>query len=103
MLKQLPESGSQAIVHKAFGQRDLAALIAATGDEFAMFSTGGRRLIVRGTENRIPIDPAKASEFAARGWRWSSHVHPGYDANVLRSSIGDHAVLEAMGGGIARY
>ena len=48
VLEQLPEFGSRAIVGNNFGQRDLVALTAATGDEFAMFSVGGRRLIIRG-------------------------------------------------------
>ena len=47
-LDQLPDFGSRAILHKSFGQKDLAAVTAATGDEFAMFTAGGRRLVVRG-------------------------------------------------------
>lgn len=39
-LDQLPEFESNTIVRKSFGQKDLSALTAATGDEFAMFSTG---------------------------------------------------------------
>ena len=98
VLDQLPEFGSNTIVHKSFGQTDLAALTAATGDEFAMFSTGGRRLIYRGDFESVPITPEIAQGLAERGWRWSSHVHPGYDTGVLRSSIGDQSVLRAMGG-----
>ncbi|WP_123646422.1 hypothetical protein [Lysobacter enzymogenes] len=98
VLEQLPEFGSSAIIHKSFGQRDLAALTAATGDEFAMFSTGGRRLVFRGNFGSVPITPDMASELASQGWRWSSHTHPGYEVGVLRSSPGDQAVLGAMGG-----
>jgi YD repeat-containing protein len=98
VLGQLPEYGSKAVVHKSFGQKDLAALTAATGDEFAMFSTGGRRLIYRGNAEKVPITPEIGKALAGQGWRWSSHVHPGFDAGVLRSSVGDRAVLEAMGG-----
>lgn len=98
VLHQLPEFGSNTIVHKSFGQRDLAALTAATGDEFAMFSTGGRRLIYRGDFESVPVTPEIGADLAAQGWRWSSHVHPGFDASVLRSSPGDRAVLDAMGG-----
>jgi hypothetical protein len=98
VLDQLPEFGSNTIVHKSFRQTDLAALTAATGDEFAMFSTGGRRLIYRGDFESVPITPEIAQGLAEQGWRWSSHVHPGYDTGVLRSSIGDQSVLRAMGG-----
>lgn len=39
ILAQLPEYGSKVFVPKGqFGQNDLAALSAATGDEFAMFT-----------------------------------------------------------------
>ncbi|WP_221928398.1 LysM peptidoglycan-binding domain-containing protein [Pseudomonas kilonensis] len=97
ILEELPEFGSNTIAHKAFGQRDLAALTAATGDEFAMFSTGGRRLIFRGDVGSVPISPEMASRLSDRGWRWSSHTHPGFEAGVLRSSPGDQAVLRATG------
>ncbi|UXY14519.1 hypothetical protein N8I74_14500 [Chitiniphilus purpureus] len=63
-----------------------------------MFSTGGRRLIIRGDAGSVPISPKMATNLANQGWRWSSHVHPGFDSGVLRSSIGDRAVLDAMGG-----
>ncbi|MCD1126440.1 hypothetical protein LPW36_10605 [Jinshanibacter sp. LJY008] len=46
VLEQLNKYGSQTVTSKAFGNQDLAALSAATGDEFAMFTTGGRRLII---------------------------------------------------------
>jgi hypothetical protein len=98
VLASLPESGSQVIIRKSgFGQNDLAALTAQTGDEFAMFTTGGRRLIVRGTADGVPITPAMGESLASQGWRWSAHTHPG-GASMLRSSIGDRAVLNAMGG-----
>ena len=96
VLEQLPDFGSSTIAHKSFGQRDLSALTAATGDEFAMFSVGGRRLLFRGDAGSVPINPDMASQLAGQGWRWSSHTHPG-GAGVLRSSIGDRAVLDAMG------
>lgn len=97
VLEQLPEFGSSTVAHKSFGQRDLSALTAATGDEFAMFSTGGRRMIFRGDASSVPINPEMASQLAGQGSRWSSHTHPGYGYGVLRSP-GDQAVLGAMGG-----
>ena len=97
-LAQLPEHGSQAVLRKSFGQKDLVALTAETGDEFAMFTTGGRRLIIRGNENSVPITAEIGADLASKGWRWSSHVHPGHEQNFLRSSPGDRSVLSAMGG-----
>lgn len=95
-LNQLGETGAEAIVNKkAFGLNDLAALTAETGDEFAMFTSGGRRLLVRGSQTGVPIDISRAQELASKGWRWSAHTHPG-GANVLRSSTGDRAILEAF-------
>ncbi|CBG91079.1 type VI secretion system tube protein TssD [Citrobacter rodentium] len=90
ILTQLPDAGSRTIVTKRFGQNDLGALSAATGDEFAMFTTGGRRLIIRGDATGVPIGAIEAEELAVKGWRWSSHVHPD---GTLRSSTGDRAIL----------
>jgi hypothetical protein len=99
VLKQLPEAGARAIIPKRLiGQQDLAALTAETGDEFAMFTTGGRRLLVRGTPGTVPITPVDAEALAGQGWKWSAHTHPGTTIGVLRSSVGDRAVLGAMGG-----
>ncbi len=95
VLEQLEGYGSQTIASKAFGSTDLRALAAATGDEFAMFTAGGRRLIIRGNAKTVPVDPVKAQELSAQGWRWSSHVHP--DGSLI-SSKGDRIILRAMGG-----
>ena len=94
-LAQLPEYGSSTIVGKRFGLNDLAALTAETGDEFAMFTTGGRRVIFREDAATVPINPAMAEDLAAQGWRWSAHTHPG-DLTALPSSVGDRAALLAM-------
>ncbi|MBC7768444.1 MAG: hypothetical protein H7124_06635 [Phycisphaerales bacterium] len=61
-----------------------------------MFTTGGRRLIIRGDATGVPIGIADGSahELAAQGWRFSSHVHP--DGSLL-SSAGDRAVLSVFG------
>lgn len=93
VLGQLDGFGSQTIISKSgFGHGDLAALSAATGDEFAMFTTGGRRLIVRGDSTGVPIglEDGSAQALADQGWRWSAHVHP--DGSLM-SSVGDRNVL----------
>ena len=95
VLKSLAREGDQIITNKrGFGLNDLAALTAATGDEFAMFTTGGRRLLIRGGSSTVPIGIDEAGRLASQGWRWSAHTHPGVGSSVLRSSLGDRAVLE---------
>jgi RHS repeat-associated protein len=97
VLNRLANEGDRVIVpRKTFSLRDLAALTAETGDEFAMFTTGGRRLVVRGSKGTVPITPTMASEMAKNGWRWSAHTHPGMTKQVLRSSPGDRAVLNSF-------
>jgi RHS repeat-associated protein len=103
ILSQLESPGSQVTLPKsAVSQKDLAALTAATGDEFAVFTTGGRRLVIRGTSEGFHgiIDDAWAREMAAKGWRWSAHTHPAPQgvspSAVLRSSGGDQAIIRSF-------
>lgn len=77
--------------------KDLAALTAQTGDEFAMFTKGGERLIVRGNHMRVNIHEEEAAQMAAAGYRWSGHTHPGDGVNVLQASDGDYKILKAFG------
>jgi RHS repeat-associated protein len=98
VLGRLEKTGTRTIVPKRmFGNQDLAALTAATGDEFAMFTTGGRHLIIRGSPTGVPVTPDAAAALRSKGWRWSVHTHPGVSRRVLMSSPGDRAVLDAMG------
>ncbi len=97
ILSQLPKYGSRVIVPKRrVRTNDLAALTAHTGDEFAMFSTGGRRMIIRGDSRSVPIGVEDAQVLAGQGWRWSAHTHPGLGWGVLRSSEGDRAILKVF-------
>lgn len=99
LLDQLPVEGAEVIVPKsAASMSDVAALTAQTGDEFAVLTTGGRRMIIRGNPVSVPLDVDRARELAAQGWRFSAHTHPGPTAAQLRSSIGDRNVLQAFGG-----
>lgn len=84
-------------------QSDLAALTAQTGDEFAMFTTGGRRMLLRGSNEGFGgiIDVPWAKARSAEGWRFSAHTHPipeGFSpSSVLRSSEGDQLILKEFG------
>lgn len=99
LLDKLDSYGSQKIVRKRdIKLKDLAALTAQTGDEFAIFTRGSQRMIVRGGPKSVPIDTVIAKDLSSQGWRFSSHSHPGASKAVLQSSIGDRSVLEAFGG-----
>lgn len=98
LLEQLPVFDSRATVRKKdVNMRDLAALTAQTGDEYALFTRKGKRLVIRGNAAMTNIDEQTAREMAAAGWRWSGHTHPGTDLFCLYSSEGDRLVLDAFG------
>ena len=92
VLDKLPEYDSRAWFDKNVTMMDLSALTAKTGNEFAMFTLGSRRLIVRGNAGIVNITPEKAAEMSALGYRWSGHTHIG----SLLASIGDKRVLNAF-------
>ncbi len=97
LLDKLPEYDSRAVVGKDdVSMTDLAALTAKTGDEFAMFTRGSERLVVRGDERHVGIDFKSAAEFSTQGYKWSGHTHPGDSMIVLLSSEGDREVLKAF-------
>ena len=73
---------------------DLAAITAKTGDEYAMFTKGGERLIIRGNKRSVHITPEDALDLAENGYRWSGHTHPGTNDFVLTPSKGDIKVLK---------
>lgn len=95
LLEQLPAFDSSIIVSKdSVNMADLAALTAKTGHEFAMFTKGQERLIIRGDSASVNIDPDKARKLAAEGYRWSGHTHPGDTIQSMIASGGDMLVLE---------
>lgn len=97
LLEQLPEFGSRVSVSKhSVSMKDLSAMTASTGDEFAMFTKKGERLIVRGNATQTPINTDDAKKLNAEGFRWSGHTHPGTDRNCLQASEGDIKVLDAF-------
>ena len=73
---------------------DLSALTAYTGDEFAMFTKGNERLIIRGNSDMVNIDIDEAKKLANEGYKWSGHTHPGINFNCLFSSDGDRIILK---------
>lgn len=94
LLDALPAYNSRTSVPKGdVSMTDLAALTAKTGDEFAMFTREGTRLIVRGNSFRVEITPEEAYAMGRNGYVWSGHTHPGFDMNVLQPSDGDYVIL----------
>ena len=73
---------------------DLAAITAETGDEFAMFTKGGERLIIRGNSNSVNVDINRAKELSEQGYKWSGHTHPGIVADFATPSQGDKDILK---------
>ena len=67
-----------------------------TGVEFAMFTKGNERMIVRGNSVSVNIDIDKARELAYNGYKWSGHTHPGVDYNCMFASDNDYVILGAF-------
>lgn len=64
LLDSLPGYDSRAVVPKeSVNMSDLSALTAKTGDEFAMFTKGGERLIIRGNSSKVNIGLDEAKNF----------------------------------------
>ncbi|MDR0946791.1 MAG: hypothetical protein LBM87_03455 [Ruminococcus sp.] len=97
LLKLLPEFDSKTVVRKSKASMvDLAALTAVTGDEFAMFTKGRERLIIRGNKSSVNVTEEQAEFMRKEGYKWSGHTHPGYDDFSLAYSAGDIAILKAF-------
>lgn len=97
ILDALPNYNSRIIVKKnEVNLADLATLTAMTGDEFALFTKAGDRLIVRGNSIMVEITPQEAYDLGRQGYTWSGHTHPGIDFNCLQPSDGDYAILNCF-------
>jgi hypothetical protein len=95
LLYQLPEYDSRVTVKKnEVSMKDLSALTAKTGVEFAMFTRKQERLIVRGDATHVNITQENADVLSAQGYKWSGHTHIGlHDGWELSPSDGDREVL----------
>lgn len=94
LLKALPAFDSRTVVNKKdVCMKDLSALTAVTGVEYAMFTRKSKRLIIRGNEVMTNVDVETAIRLAEQGYRWSGHTHPGNGKNVLLPSDGDKLIL----------
>lgn len=97
LLSGLPHYDSRLVVpKKGVNMRDLAALTAKTGDEYAMFTKGNERLVIRGNAVMTNVSQEYAQQLFAEGYRWSGHTHPGTEPMSLSASAGDYAILKAF-------
>lgn len=97
ILEKLEQYDSWTIVNKkTASMKDLSAITAFTGDEFALFTKGRQRLVIRGNTNSVNVDVQKALELYAQGYRWSGHTHPGVEKNCLIPSSGDKEILKCF-------
>ncbi len=96
LLDQLPDSLSNVKLNKSnVNVTDLAALTAQTGDEFALFTRGSQRMIVRGNQYGVPLTRSELAELQRQGFKFSGHTHPGTSDITLNASgtPGDREVL----------
>ncbi len=97
ILEQLPEFDSRIIIKKkSVNMADLSAFTANTGHEFALFTKGNERLIIRGNENMVAISIDDAKKLADLGYKWSGHTHPGIDFLCMQPSDGDYSILKCF-------
>lgn len=97
LLESLNGYDTRTIVpKKSVNMKDLSALTAVTGDEFALFTKGNERLVIRGNNNSVNIDKEQALELNKLGYKWSGHTHPGMGKNCLQASPGDVEILKCF-------
>ena len=97
LLEVLPKVDSRVVVPKKLtSMKDLSALTAKTGHEFALFTKGNQRLIIRGSTDFVNINIEDAIKLAKEGYKFSGHTHPGITNNVLTASEGDYLILQAF-------
>jgi len=99
ILDLLPSVGSQTTVSKkSVSMFDLSAMTASTDNEFAMFTKGSKRLIIRGGVTTTTIDVKTAEKILREGYKWSGHTHVGRKKADLTPSgkYGDMDVLKFL-------
>ncbi|MGN0577033.1 MAG: hypothetical protein ACI4J7_12535 [Ruminiclostridium sp.] len=97
LLEKLTGYNSRVTVSRnEVNMADLSALTAKTGDEFALFTKGCDRLVIRGNCGRVNITVEEARRLAAQGYKWSGHTHPGVGINNLFPSTGDKEILKCF-------
>ncbi len=98
LLSQLSGDGARITISKdGISIQDLAALSARTGDEFAIFTKGNERMVLRGNADRIEVSPQLLQQLKTEGWRWSAHSQPGNRIGDAVASAADQRVIRELG------
>jgi len=70
--------------NKQVNIKDLAALTAATGDEFALFSSGNSKILIHGgIKWEIPEDVWRI--ISEHQYVWEGHSHPTFTGKIVAS------------------
>lgn len=94
VLERLNKAGDSLVSTKSqIKTKDIAALTAKENVEFALFTKGNKRMIVRGTQFETPVGEQRLRQLAADGWKFSAHTHPTTGEWSMMPSPGDMDVL----------
>ena len=98
MLDVLPKTGSELKLHKSgINPTDIAALTAYTGKEFAIFTRGSQRLVIRGNSINMGLEIEDLKLLQEQGFKFSAHTHPTnttFERYILNASGGDRLALK---------
>jgi hypothetical protein len=99
LLDALPggDKNSITLAKNEVSMTDIAALTAHTGQEFAIFTNGSRRMVLRGDQTSISLNANLVSKLKSEGWRWSAHTQPGLETRHAVASASDQNVLKTLG------
>lgn len=94
LMEQIKEKGKlYSFAKKDVSLNDLAAMTSASNCEFAMFTKGRERLIIKGEEHTIDISYKEIERLAKAGYRWSGHTHTGVTHDTMEASPNDKQTL----------
>lgn len=94
IIKTITEDGKYYKFNKRdISLNDVAAITSATNSEYAMFTKGTERLIIKGNQVGINITFKEIERLAKDGYRWTCHTHPGTSFDTLSPSGADRESL----------
>lgn len=74
--------------------KDLSALTAVTGIEYALFERNDKYIVFKGTDRGIHLDTKDVAVLLNGKYKWIGHTHPGDSFNCLIPSDGDYNTLK---------
>ena len=96
LLNRLQNDGDLITVNKRdCGLKDIAALSAHEGVEFALLTRKGERMVFRGNDHHVnSLNGLTVQQYRDAGWKWSGHTHV-YGGII--PSDGDQKILSLFG------